>query len=133
MPTAPLQPSRNGTSSGLPYVFRDEPASNDLLTGHLCDALGVLEQNIIVVGSAKVGFSLNPNNFPREFAETSDIDVIVVNKALFDRVWMTLLEWHYPRRLLNLGRSEGKWAANRRKDIYWGWVVPDQLSRIVIS
>jgi hypothetical protein len=114
--------------AGLPYVFRDEPASNGLLIGHVSDALCVLEQNVIVVGSAKIGFSLNPNSFPREFLDTSDIDVIVVSEELFDKVWMTLLEWQYPRRLVNLGGSEQKWAASRRKDIYWGWMVPDEIS-----
>ncbi|MFH1370110.1 MAG: hypothetical protein ABII09_02325 [Planctomycetota bacterium] len=113
---------------GLPYVFRDEPASNDLLVGNLCDALDVYEQNVIVIGSAKVGFSLNPNNFPRKFSETSDIDVIVISEELFDKVWMILLEWQYPRRLLNLGGLEGRWAATRRKDIYWGYMVPDEIS-----
>jgi len=112
---------------GLPYVFRDRPESRDLLTRHLCNALDLSESNVIVVGSAKVGFSLNPDNFPRRFSATSDIDVIVISEQLFDKVWMTLLEWHYPRRLINLGHVEGDWARLRRKDIYWGWLVPNEI------
>jgi hypothetical protein len=112
---------------GLPYVFRDEPASNNLLIGHLCGELSVLEQNVVVVGSAKIGFSMNPDSFPREFSDTSDIDVIVVSDVLFDRVWMTLLEWQYPRRGINLGRIEDEWARFRRKEIYWGWLVPNEI------
>ncbi len=113
--------------AGLPYVFRDEPESNDMLVGHLCDAMDVSQQNVVIVGSAKVGFSLNPDVFPRAFSETSDIDVIVVSEDLFDRIWMTLLEWHYPRRGVNLGQVEGGWARLRRKDVYWGWLEPDQI------
>lgn len=113
--------------AGVPYVFRESPESSNLLTKHLCGAMDLPEQNIIVVGSAKVGFSLNPDNFPRKFSETSDIDVIVISEGLFDKVWMTLLKWHYPRRLLDLGRIEGDWARLRRKDIYWGWLVPNEI------
>jgi hypothetical protein len=113
--------------TGMPYVFRDEPASNDLLVEHLCEAMGVSDQNIVVVGSAKIGFSLNPDNFPREFSDTSDIDIVVVSEELFDRVWMILLEWHYPRRNMPLGRVEGGWMRSRRGDIYWGWLVPDEI------
>jgi hypothetical protein len=112
---------------GLPYVFRDEPTSNDLLVRHVSEALGVPGENITIVGSAKIGFSLNPNNFPREFSDASDIDVVVVSEELFDRVWMILLEWHYPRRNMELGRVEGGWMRSRRGDIYWGWLVPDEI------
>jgi hypothetical protein len=112
---------------GTPYVFRHDPEYYDLLIGHVRQGINVLKENIIVVGSAKTGFSLNPDNFPREFSETSDIDVVVVSPELFDRVWLILLAWHYPRRLVNLGAVEGNWARLRRKDIYWGWFVPDQI------
>ncbi len=112
---------------GVPYVFRDNPEYLDLLTQHLSAAIKLTDQSIKVVGSAKIGFSLNPDNFPRGFSDTSDIDVIVVNEDLFDRVWMTLLEWHYPRRLVDLGRVEGNWARLRRKEIYWGWLVPTEI------
>ena len=112
---------------GMPYVFREKPEALNLLTEHLGAAMQLSEQNIVIVGSAKVGFSLNPDNFPRRFSDVSDIDVIVVSETLFNRIWMTLLEWHYPRRLLNLGRAENEWVRLRRKDIYWGWLVPTQI------
>jgi hypothetical protein len=112
---------------GMPYVFREKPEALNLLTRHLSTAMHLSEQSIVVVGSAKIGFSLNPDNFPRRFSDVSDIDVIVVNEDLFDRVWMTLLRWHYPRRLLKLGRAENEWVRDRRKDIYWGWLVPTQI------
>jgi len=112
---------------GMPYVFRDSPESNNLMTEHLRQALDLPEDCVAVVGSAKTGFSLNPENFPRGFSERSDIDVIVVSEALFDRIWMTLLEWHYPRRFLNLGQVEGNWMRLRRKDIYFGWLVPSDI------
>ncbi len=112
---------------GTPYVFRDRPEMFTLLSHHLCSALNLTEQNVIVVGSAKIGFSLSPDNFPRGFSDQSDIDVLVVDEGLFDRVWATVLKWHYPRRLSDLGRVDGGWARERRKDLYWGWFVPDKI------
>ncbi len=113
--------------AGVPYVFRDEPASNDLLISYLSENMGIPQRDIVVVGSAKLGFSLNPDTFPRAFSDTSDIDILVVSQELFDRIWMILLEWSYPRRGSDLGRVEGGWARLRRKDVYWGWCVPDQI------
>ena len=42
---------------------------------------------IIVVGSAKLGFSTVPDKRYREFGETSDIDVAIASRQLFDRIW----------------------------------------------
>jgi hypothetical protein len=112
---------------GMPYAFREKPEALNLLIQHLSSAMQLSEQSVVIVGSAKIGFSLNPDNFPRRFSEVSDIDVLIVSEYLFDRVWMTLLEWHYPRRLLNLGRVENEWVRFRRKEIYWGWLVPTQI------
>jgi hypothetical protein len=88
--------------------------------------LNVDKNNIVIVGSAQVGFSLSPDNFPRRFTARSDIDVVVVDERLFDTVWYTLLKWHYPRRQ-TLPREDWEWTAQRRKDLYWGWFVPNKL------
>jgi hypothetical protein len=45
------------------------------MLSRLSDGLGATTNNIRVVGSAKTGFSLNPDAFPRSFSEHSDIDV----------------------------------------------------------
>ncbi len=113
--------------AGLPYVFRDRPDSLDVLKQHLCQEIGLSQENVIVVGSAKIGFSLNPDNFPRQFSNDSDIDVLAVDERLFDEVWTTLLKWNYPRRLVKLAKVDSEWVWSRRKDIYWGWFVPDQI------
>jgi hypothetical protein len=118
---------------GEPYVFRNQFAFFNLLIKHLSKELGVAEQNMTIVGSAKVGFSLNPENFPRQFSETSDIDVLVISEQLFDTIWMTLLKWHYPRRFVSLGKTEGEWQQRRRKEIFWGWLVPNEIQYEGIS
>jgi hypothetical protein len=111
---------------GSPFVFRDQPEAMDLLRNHLAEELNLALENTIVVGSAKVGFSLSPDNFPRQFSDGSDIDILVVDHVLFDRLWFTLIRWNYPRRF-QLGGADWEWAKRRRGDLYWGWLVPDRI------
>lgn len=112
---------------GEPYVFRDSPEKLDTVRDHIRANFKVTPRDIIVVGSAKMGFSLNPDNFPRQFSESSDIDIVVVDRKLFDSAWETILKWHYPRRRELLGAPEKTWLGERRKDIFWGWFYPTKI------
>ncbi|MDA8240808.1 MAG: hypothetical protein M0Z67_10615 [Nitrospiraceae bacterium] len=112
---------------GKPYVFRKQMKAFNILTKHLVEKLGIVEKNIIIVGSAKMGFSLNPENFPRQFSDASDIDVVIISDKLFDIIWMTLLKWNYPRRLAHLGQVERDWQQYRRKEIFYGWLMPNEI------
>lgn len=112
---------------GPPYVFRKDAVALDVLRSHLAGRLSISKSSILVIGSAKTGFSLNPQNYPRPFGDTSDIDVVVIDEALFDQAWGTLLKWNYPRRIVPLGRVDGTWASMRRKDVYWGWFTPHTI------
>jgi len=111
---------------GIPYVFRDTPQSFDTLRKHLNTELGIEPANIQVVGSAGIGFSLNPENFPRGFSDESDIDVLIVDEKLFDDVWEILLNWHYPIRLSKSDR-EKRWFQRPRNAIFEGWLEPDKI------
>jgi len=112
---------------GVPYVFRETPELMEALRNHLCNDLGISAESTIVIGSAKIGFSLSPDAFFRQFSEESDIDVLVVEERIFDDIWKTVLKWHYPRRIRGLGGMDGAWGRRRRKDLYWGWFVPDKI------
>jgi len=52
---------------GDPYVFRNTPSAYAAFRQHLSERIGTLAENIVVVGSAKTGFSLSPDGFPRPF------------------------------------------------------------------
>lgn len=114
---------------GDPIAFADAPGAYDTLRAHLVRELreGLSEDHIRVVGSAKLGFSLSPDRFPRPFGPTSDIDVVVVSSRLFDIAWESILHWYYPRRLQRLEQRDWDWFVKREKDLFWGWFVPDQI------
>lgn len=119
--------AKNYIFAGNPFAFRSSPSALPLLIDHLVKQLGVQSTSIYIVGSGKLGFSLNPDNFPRPFSESSDIDVVIIDQRMFDTVWTTLLKWHYPRRTLELPGIDRQWIGSRKKDLYWGWFLPDKI------
>jgi hypothetical protein len=112
---------------GLPFVFRDAPDSLTRLQDHLVGALGVEASDIRIIGSARIGFSLDPTNFPRPFGPSSDLDIVIVNAELFDVVWHTMLRWHYPRRTQRLPDVDWRWSIARQRELYWGWFRPEAI------
>jgi Protein of unknown function DUF262 len=112
---------------GLPYVFRDTPQLMKTLRSHLCNSLSISAERTIIIGSAKTGFSLSPDTVFRQFSDESDIDILVVDEKIFDDIWKIVLSWHYPRRIGGLGGLDASWGGRRRRDLYWGWFVPDKI------
>ncbi|MGZ8842291.1 MAG: hypothetical protein ACXW18_01435 [Pyrinomonadaceae bacterium] len=109
------------------YIGQTFPRALITLRRHLCPRFRLKEENVIIIGSAKIGFSLDPNSFPRRFTNNRDIDVLVVSETLFDTYWHAMLRWHYPRRLQRLPQTDWNWVKSRQSDLYWGWFHPDEI------
>lgn len=61
-------------------------------------AFGVAAADVSLIGSARVGFSLNPTKHFRQFdATSSDFDIVVVSDAGFEELWEEYLSAHYAR------------------------------------
>ena len=113
--------------AGDPFIFSDDRKVYDLLVNEIAATLGVARSSIVTVGSAKLGFSVHPDKFPRPFGPRSDIDIAVMDHDLFDRIWHAIVDWHYPRKGQNLPREDREWVRKRRSDIYWGLFHPDKI------
>ncbi|WP_418162711.1 hypothetical protein [Pantoea vagans] len=72
----------------------------------MADKLGLHINNIAIVGSAKLGFSITPNaaKMFRDFSDESDIDIVVVSQELFRKSWSTFLEVKTKSHLRNYDR-----------------------------
>lgn len=70
---------------GLPAVFAKSPMKYLIFREQVADRFEIGYQDVCIVGSAKLGFSPSPNKFGRPFAETSDVDVVIISSALFDQ------------------------------------------------
>lgn len=76
--------------------------------------------DVLMVGSAKLGFSIKPSRQWGEFSDDSDIDIAIVNSDLFESFWVDLY---------NYSKSGAYWPdfVNFRKYFFRGWIRPDKF------
>ena len=59
---------------------------------YLSKKLDIHVNNIAIVGSAKLGFSLSPDKDYKVFNEESDIDLVIVSEKIYKASWMAFIE-----------------------------------------
>lgn len=74
---------------------------------------------VVLIGSAKLGFSLNPDHLFREFRDGSDFDIAVVCEEAFDALWSTYRNTAY--------RNPGRNLTAQRNAIFKMFVTTDGL------
>lgn len=81
---------------------------------------GIHHTQVVVVGSAKLGFSIAPQKRYREFGEMSDIDVAFASPDLYDKFWSDTFDYW---------SRAGDWPniADFRRYHFRGWIRPDKL------
>ena len=123
------------------YVMCDEcagltDADQATLRGHIAEDFDVDAADVLIVGSAKVGFTLvhkrarDPDEADRPpfspFSDASDVDVAIVSDRLFDSVWKSCFEfWHGS----GYANAETYWPGGTqfRDYLFRGWMRPDKL------
>lgn len=65
------------------------------LRSEVAEHFGLHPNEVFVVGSAKLGFSVAPNNRYREFCDESDIDIAMVSSMLFEQFWQEVFNYRY--------------------------------------
>lgn len=75
---------------------------------------------VLVVGSAKLGFSIAPNKRYQLFGESSDIDIALVAPQLFEQMWAEVYDYK---------RSGAYWENHDDfcRYLFQGWIRPDKL------
>jgi hypothetical protein len=112
---------------GIPYVFRETKSAYAELRALLGSKLRVSERNVVMVGSARLGFSPAPGKFGKKFRVGDDLDIIVVSSELFDAGWRDLLRWHHAKRW-TLSAAEHNQLRLCKNTIFWGYVWPNLLT-----
>lgn len=102
----------------VPYVFAGNEGAWGSFCAELNEGLGVEVADVRIVGSARFGFSLKPAMALRPFHDESDIDVVVVNAAIFDEMWYAALSAAYPRGATPMTAA----LRQRQQNIYTGWL-----------
>ena len=68
---------------GTPFVFENRPMKYVIFREQVADRFDIGSQDVCIVGSAKLGYSPSPHKFGTPFAETSDVDVVIISEPLF--------------------------------------------------
>jgi hypothetical protein len=75
---------------------------------------------VLIVGSAKMGFSIVSTKRYRPFGDSSDIDVALISQSLFEEIWYEAFEYW---------RSGSFWPEIHQfqEYLFRGWIRPDKL------
>ena len=122
------------------YVFQERSAmltdddEKDLLQ-IVAQEFEISDQNVLVVGSAKLGFRLFPKPPKHEcgaklrfsdFDDDSDIDVAIFSPKLFESYWKRVYDFFRDAGFVATG-DIGKTRTKFRKYLEQGWIRPDAL------
>ena len=110
--------------AGLPFIFASHEDTGRFQQ-YVATALDIADAatKVFIVGSAKTGFSLDPDQSFTPFHESSDIDIVVIDAELFDDVWRTMLAWDYLT-MRRRSRPEQQWLYQRHDEVWSGWYDP---------
>ncbi|GAB2899774.1 hypothetical protein ACCI51_18125 [Microbulbifer echini] len=86
----------------------------------ICENFQIEYNDVILVGSGKLGFSIKPSRRFRAFNDDSDIDIAIVSTKLFEKIWEEAYLFK---------KSGADWPSSNRffKYISEGWIRPDKL------
>lgn len=109
-------------TEGIPAAFAESPALYDVVRSWLGARLKIHAKEISLVGSARVGQSLNPRKLGKRFNATSDLDLLAVSPRLFESFRADFEQWSAD---YDGGRvrprnptQERYWADNRKRGPY---------------
>jgi hypothetical protein len=90
------------------------------LKEEVCGHFEIEFNEIVLVGSGKLGFSIKPNKRYSNFGDESDIDIAVVSTELFHKVWKEAFLYK---------KSGAYWpkAITFFQYLSEGWIRPDKL------
>lgn len=108
--------------AGLPFVFQDAPQKYQDFLGTLSAQFRTPAADISIIGSARIGFSLDPEKYGVPFRVASDLDTIIVNAAMFDTAWYQL--YNLGRKRFSLEQKVKRaFEEHRRNNVFFGFIV----------
>ncbi len=97
-----------------------EPVKYRDLRAAIANNFDINANEVLLVGSAKLGFSIAPHKQYRHFGDSSDLDVAIVSSDLFDKFW---------KAVYSLWKQKVFWENENdfKKYLFQGWIRPDKL------
>lgn len=110
----------------IPHVFQQDRSRYVAWKRDLATRIEVDPACITLVGSAAIGFSLNPDNNLRPFHDRSDIDVAIISSHHFNVAWRFLRNNNSVRARLDY-KTKSAWDSHATNYVYWGAIATDKL------
>lgn len=110
---------------GTPYVFEHDEETFFALKADIAKYLKIKQTQIYVVGSAKLGFSIAPGKLFKEFDDDSDIDIAIIDDALYLKRWRILFKYNQKLAKLPYTEKEAKNYEKFKDYFFRGWIRPD--------
>jgi hypothetical protein len=114
--------------AGEAFVFDWAPAPYAEFREMMGMRLGVSAANVGLIGSAKLGISLNEGRLFRKFRRESDLDLVVVHPSLFDEAALELRAMEGSLRAAD--SDERRRLKQSRGNVFSGYLRPDQLPMV---
>lgn len=114
----------------VPYVFEESWEGYRSWRLYLSSAIRVDPSEIIIVGSAGVGYSLDPTKQLRRFDDESDVDVAIISDYFFSEAWHHLRSVDLTLDPLTPPQKAAV-VDHQKRYIYWGCIATDRLLPIM--
>jgi len=110
---------------GEPFVYQESIWKYYELKERIARQFNTHPHNVIMVGSAKLGFSIAPKKNWKVFNEESDIDIVIVSESAFTSFWSKLFLFNE-----NISHEKAEEENYKKfKDYFFrGWIRPDYFS-----
>lgn len=111
-----------------PRIFKEDEMGYYAWKHQLASGIQVDARDIIITGSACLGYSLNPSKNFKKFNEYSDIDVGIISNYYFDIAWHELRNQQYYKLDRDMKRALEE---HKNRLIYWGTIATDKILPIL--
>ncbi len=108
---------------GSAFVFSEDDGKFFKLKSIVAQKFGLNPQDVVMVGSAKLGFSISPLKRWQLFHGESDIDMVIISSEIFDRFWKEL--YNFNIKLTYRTEKEEKQYYRFLDYFFKGWLRPD--------
>ena len=95
------------------------------IKNQIAEKFKIHPNEVIIVGSGKLGFSIAPQKRFKHFNVDSDVDVAIISEKLFDDFWLELLSFNI--NTTSRTEKEENLYNEFRKYFFKGWLRPDKF------
>ncbi|MEC1698028.1 hypothetical protein [Schinkia azotoformans] len=108
---------------GTPVAFKDDEDTYFEIKKRIATQFDIAPEDVFMVGSGKLGFSLNTDQLWKPYDEESDMDMVIVSDKVFSSFWYQLYEFNID--ITDRTKEEDKRYKKFLKYFLKGWIRPD--------